>query len=318
MALAVGFYGKLPAFEDFIKSDSWSGSISEYRDWFDDAFDHLVRKMGESFSEEFPSLPRLGSVVKAGDAKRPIVCLSMPSNDTSGRIAPFNLLAEAPSSMLKKALLLIPDAYWMFCQIGIRAMENPENAFGFDMQRNTVWKLQEGVPLNESRSAGRYSAYLKNTALETFLESYNTLSSKTDGQQVFRTVFSALAPTRDSFSESFQAVLRFPLFFPVDDRGLEMAFWTNFAQTVLGVRLKNLSLFWTEDHFDIAFRTPDERLLALAWLPGIEDDSIWDFCTMDLSSDEAEDNRRIRFDDLLRQKEQSLESFLSGTADIMK
>jgi hypothetical protein len=197
-------------------------------------------------------------------------------------------------------------------------MENPEDAFRFDMQRNTVWKLQEGVPLNESRSAGRYSAYLKNTALETFLGSYNTLSSKTDGQQVFRTVFSALASSRESFSESFQAVLRFPLFSSVDDRGLDMAFWTNFAQALLGVRLKNLSLFWTEDHFDIAFRTPDERLLALAWLPGVEDDSLWDFCKMDLSSDEAEDNRRVQFDDLLQQKDQSLESFLSGTADIMK
>jgi type VI secretion system ImpM family protein len=310
MGLALGFCGKLPEYPDFIKSDSLSGSLLEFNTWFNAAFDHLTRQLGEDFKDAYSELPRLGMIVKLPESKRPVVCLSSPSHDLSGRNSPFNLFAEVPSPMYREQLSLIPEAYWLFFQIADKCLNNSKMHFEFGRQQNTMWALGEGLPGSTTESQMRCSSFLKSMTLSAFSESLGHVADTETG--TIRKAFIALALTRETYSDSLQAVFRFPLSGKTDHHPLEMAFWILFTEAVLGVHLDNQALLWRDSRVDIAFGSVNERALTLSWIPNREDDNIWDFVAMNLDGSMISEQLFDRFNEIMANEDIRLGKFLDS------
>lgn len=310
MGLALGFYGKLPEYPDFIKSTNFSGSLLEFKAWFDASFDHMTRQLGEDFKEVYSELPRFGMIVRPPESKRPVVCLSSPSHDLSGRNSPFNLLAEVPSPMYMKQLSLIPEAYWLFFQIADKCLSDSKMHFEFGRQQNTMWALGEGLPGSTTESQMRCSSFLKSMTLSAFSGSLGPVTDAETG--TISKVFIALALTRETYSESFQAVFRFPLSGNIDHHPLEMAFWIMFTEAILGVHLDNQALFWRDRRVDVAFGSVNERALTLSWIPNREDDNIWDFVSMSLDGSMINEQLFGRFNEIMANEAQSLGEFIES------
>jgi type VI secretion system ImpM family protein len=317
MSLTLGFFGKLQEYPDFIKSEDFPESVQEFRAWFNGAFDYLTKQTGDDFKSVYDSLPHLQMIVKMPDSDSTVVSLAMPSEDASHRSSPFCIFAEAEPEQYRQRLCLMPNAYWLFFQIGRRRFEAAESFFAFQRQRDTLWVLSEGLPRSLTESSERCSAFLRRTSLRDFSELLDPSQGVAGAIKLLQTIFIALSPVRATAVRGFQAILRFPLSANPEEHSMQMAFWVMFTEAVLGNRAEEEVLLWTDHHFDIAFNCLHERLLSLSWLPDRDSDNLWPFASMTIDNSILDADLYRKFEALLENEELKLAEFIAGVRDIL-
>lgn len=288
MSLELGFYGKLPEFPDFIKSDNASQQVASLHKWLDLSFDRLYKQLGDNARESFEALPPLSFVVRLPDDPQAVVCLWKPSHDTSGRRSPFTIYAADSSNIYDQHPAALPEAFSKFLSVGRRFLEEGNNHFSFNSQRDSLWALRDGIPVNADQPQVKTASALKSESLKGFAEALKADDDSPVTPDLVRNVFVGLTPLRNNLPENFHALFRFPLSGISQRSQMEIAFWVCLTQTVLGGQLGGRPLLWTDNHAHIAFGLPDERLLASVLLPDEDDDSLWDFGSMNLQGDLVE------------------------------
>lgn len=96
-AVAIGFYGKLPAFGDFITRELHSDFIDPWDTWLQAALAGSRRQLGHAWDETYLTSPlwryALTPGICGGDARCGVL---MPSVDRVGRQFPFTVSARLP------------------------------------------------------------------------------------------------------------------------------------------------------------------------------------------------------------------------------
>ena len=259
-----------------------SRSAEAYVQWLDISFSRVMTAFGENNSNGFDSLVPIHIAAKLPDSPAAITAICIPSCDKAGRRSPFTIFADVSNDLFDNHLSHLPGVHSLFYRVGQRALDSRSEAFRFEKQRDTLWTLEQTLRLDLGRSQAEFARFVAGTTVGKFRKSFKDQSGISD-RIIENTVF-ALYSARENTSNQFQAIFRFPLSGEPDTTHLEIAFWTQLTEAVIGKPLDCQAIFWQQYKFDIVFQLPVERMLPLGWIDGIEDDNIWEFKMMDFES----------------------------------
>ncbi len=311
MGLAVGYYGKIPQYEDFISFDNSSDSSIIFQTWLFESVNNLLSRLGDSFETTYKKIPAMRMALRPKDAKNAIVATCMPSNDASGRKFPFSVFAELPQNLLNEHPHLIPESYDIFLMVARQCFENANQFFERAQQQNTMWLLREGLPKSIVPAQLNFASSLDTMLLGDILKSFSHDDQLCNGRKLIKNIIYSISTVRNYDTDGFKAMFRFPLPKEGNNHGRLMAFWIMVAKLLMQDKFQNFNLFWTDNYLLIAFGPASEKLLGNAWYPKDNDDNLWDF--MKMNFDEKSFNPEIcaKLENIINE-EQKLIEFLSS------
>ncbi|MDF1545991.1 MAG: type VI secretion system-associated protein TagF [bacterium] len=313
-SLYLGYYGKLPQFGDFIRSEGDTVSSEKYQQWLDVSFSRIMSAFGDNSSAGFDSLTPLHMVIKLPEAPTAVAAVCIPSRDKAGRRSPFTIYTEIPLEDFDNNLAHLPATYNMFFNIANKCIQEAESCFRFDCQQDTLWTLQQGLRVDLAETKSRFASYTAGTTVGQFIESYGDQFNE-NSKLVENTVF-ALYSAKVSNSNQFHALFRFPLSEDSEKSALESAFWIHLAEAVMHKPLGCQAIMWQKSRLDLIFDVPHERMLPLGWVDDLEDDNIWEFKLMDFGSAPPEEVPADKIDNLADLEDVPMAELISkaGTA----
>lgn len=271
---AIGYYGKIPSYDDFIKTDASSKEIIQYRAWLDSSFDALIKTL------ELDKVISFSLFLYYKDFDLPLISYWMSSNDNS-RVAPFSIYAETLKESYKN-IGLIAEAYSTFLGRCRWNMKYSAGSFSLAMQQNTLWTLREMMPKDFSQASIKYKSFLSNrTQLDLSSQLYND-----DQEEQFKflllNILLALHLSDFRNPEKLKAIFKFPLGSRVGENSMLIALWIEICSMFIKFEDIYASLCWSDEYFYIIFGGIDDNLLINLYNPVEDNHRIWDFQKMSL------------------------------------
>ena len=310
----VAFYGKRPEFEDYIRSDSFAGASKTYQDWLDFSFDRLQAALGTAFKEQFPSLSPTVALIRFSTAADAILGLVRPSHDKSGRPAWFSIFVEVPAEISRQHFSLMAEAFGAFVRTGLQLLALDSGGLAPNRQQESMARLKASLPSDADGAAERFDDFCRQTTLNAFSVS---LSSEAGGAvKIIRNLAFAALPLPRNLTDPFRATFRFPLSSKPETRPLEIAFWIALVDAIMDVSRQKRSLFYTDDHLDIAFVAPEEHTLATAVMIDRRNEHLWDFMAMNLQGQSLESHVRETVQSILADGDRTLDKVAEQMAGL--
>ncbi len=281
--MQIGYYGKLPHFEDFIGSANNNALTTTIREWLNNSSDTLFHALGDNVKDKFMALGEISMLVQPEKATFPIICLWAPSKDVSGRHAPFSTYAILDNEIVSTKSTLLPEAFKHFLQTALLHLTTDDGVgFTTDHEQETLVQLAKAIPENLNSISDSYISFIEGTSIQQFTDSFDHNIDSRLGMKCLNNVIIALTPSRDTINDAFRALFRFPLSGKHDTSGQEIAFWIHMTEVLLNIHISKQSLIWSKTQLNIVFGPCDDTTLSSVMTISKDDDRLWDFATMNL------------------------------------
>ena len=232
--IAAGYFGKLPAFNDFIKFNSGLPEVLFIDKWIQDGLADARLKLKTSWKEKYETLPPTSFYIPFHSSGRAAVGIIYSSYDKSGREFPLVVFSVMPlkhfcslhlvPAMLKEILVSL-DYY-------TRKEENLNDL-------NLALKNFDPEYINEDTLSRSFHEFLSSTSLNSF----------TGGTGISASYVNSIPP-----SSSDSSGIRISLNSDESKISFDIAVFLKMLNHKLNLSTGHTSIFWNkkgEGHFDV-------------------------------------------------------------------
>ncbi len=317
----VGFFGKLPAYPDFVRKNAGGALARALDDWVHEGVAQMNVQGGEDWRTRFDAGVGKNFLYHTDDPSKILIGIYVPSRDMGGRRYPFSLFANAASGRNGQLVHLLPEAYAVFLQAAGRLLANLDHAAG-ELRSGKVSGLATVLPQNLYEFDRRFQRYLELKKMSDFWS--ETIGSFTDPAKylLMRNLLSALTPLRGKDIRKFELCLALPLSKQPAEQGFQIAIYLALCRRILGQPVNSIVAFWDMRQVGgrvrlyLFFRPPGPRYLPFLFNPDSAGDSIWDMATIGADKiDEMKGKLPQEIVALLDNADLSVDAFLSKLAD---
>lgn len=313
----VGFFGKLPAYPDFVRKNAGGPLARALDNWVQEGVAQMNVQGDEGWKERFDAGSGKNFLYHTDDPSRILVGVLMPSRDQGGRRYPFSLFANAGSGRNGQHVHLLPEAYAVFLQAATRLLADPARAVG-ELNSGKAAGLATVLPQNLYDFDRRYKQYIELKKMADFWS--ETIGGPVEPTKylLMRNLLSTLAPLRGKDVRKFELCLALPVSATFAARGFQIAVYLAMCRRMLGQPVNSLVGFWDtaptvgRTRLYLFFRPPGPRYLFSLFDPASAGEVIWDMAT--IGADQAAEIRGklpAEIVALLDNADLSIETFLA-------
>lgn len=283
----IGLFGKHPTASDFLKADASSVGLKIIDGWLSENIVCAQSKI--DWKKHYSSAPTTSFIYSSKDTQKIVTGTLAPSSDRSGRDYPLVLFAEIDFKRVK-------DLYHTLPHHSFYSRANALLAQRLDLSREQVLGLPSRLTLFDDASieqSNQESArYLEQTRCGP---AFGAMYGARMGLKIAgRSIEDLRSLTKHSLKKRpLRYGLRVPLSQPSAGQLIgrispdgNVGFWLsiirNFAPTLMP------SVVWTKYAATLFLGPPNDLALASTWLPGIDDNAVWN-----LGSDQTREPLKI-------------------------
>jgi len=316
----IGFFGKLPAYPDFVRQNAGGPLARALDDWIHEGVAQMNIQGGEEFKNKFDGAGAMNFLFHVDDPSKYLIGVFAPSRDKSGRRYLFSLFANTSPGKSGQHVHLLAEAYSVFLKATNRLIGDLENVTG-ELRSGKVSALATTLPQNLYDCDRRFERLLELKKMSDFWT--ETVGSSTEPVKylVMKNLLSALGPLRDRDLRKFELCLALPISSHASVQGSHVGLWLGFCRQVLKRPLNSIVAFWdaardTEGaRLYLFFRPPGPRFLSGLLNPAAAGDVIWDMATLGADKiGEAREKLAPGLAQLLDNPELSAGAFLKALA----
>ncbi len=315
---SVGFFGKLPAYPDFVRQNA-GGPLARALDaWFQEGIAHYNMHGGADWKAQFDAALPKNFLFHTGNPGKFLVGVLRPGRDTSGRRYPFSLFASVSPGKNGEHLHVVPEAYSVFLRASRRMLADLDTIAG-ELRSGKTSGLATTVQQNLFEFGRRYTRYLEIKKIADFWTETIGDSQGPTKYLVMKNLVASLSPLRGKDLRKFEFCLGLPISPQAAAQGFQVAFWLAVCRRLLGTAINSVIAFWdAAEEVDRArlyvfFRPPGPRYLGCLMHPETAGDCIWDLAELgEAKIDEARAKLAPQLAALLDDSELTLGGFLNA------
>lgn len=273
---ARGGFGKLPAFDDFVRVSS-NGPEAQLLDrWLHDGLSyHAQKELGPEWEACYDANLYHRFVFRPDKGTQTLAGVIRAAMDQHGRRFPYALFGILPTSIPDQHPLWIPMLNDLF--FNPLEIELEQIALCFEVAEVRERLRAPGVLTPPDRSTrARYRVFLEEVSCGEM--GFGPDEHPTGPLEELVSVFN----TGISQRHLLPTALSFPLGQPEYARGLEMSFWIELSLILVRSTRSALSLFWTssqapatQPYLVVVFGQPEEALMAALLRPEGLGRAVW-------------------------------------------
>lgn len=281
----VGFFGKLPAYPDFVRQNAGGPLARTLDNWIHEGVAQMNVQGGGDWRVKFDAAVPRNFLYHVDDPSKFLVGVFVPSRDKSGRRYPFSLFANVSPGKNGQHVHLVAEAYSVFLRAAVRLL-NDLNSAAVELRSGKVSALATTLPQNLYEFDRRLARLLERKKMGDFWS--ETLGDFAGPAKylVMKNLLSTLAPLRGKDLRKFELCLAFPLSTEPAAQGFQIAIWLAFCRQVLKHPVNSIVAFWdakegaTPARLYLFFRPPGPRYLSCLLDSQRAGDLIWDMASL--------------------------------------
>lgn len=314
MRSLVSYFGKLPSYQDFVRpaDRDFPLEAQQFSDRFMTMYAGMTQYYANSFIDIYDALTPVSFVFPDQNSDAYYVGGSIPSRDGTGnRRAPFLVFARAEPSPLISNSAGYALSHSLFYRVVDRCLMQPSESFDQLSEEATLRWLRESLPKAGALMTGPYRDFLISTPFQELLRESGINRGKSE--ESVEQFFGALSCLQNVEPANLGAIWRFPLSSNTENSVLELKFWTDLIEKLLGKRLNRVPVLWTRRYVNFVIGLNDTKVLALTWPDSTDADEIWNFSTMKLDGMKPS----VQVMDLFRQRQSDSTLSLARSLELL-
>ncbi len=278
------FFGKLPAFGDFIRHNSAIPEITALDEWIRKGLYFAKNSLRRELDSAYRDAATYHLVFFPDNSQRALVGTIRPGQDRSGRKYPFISAVLIDQNRFNKKLLpfipvIFKELFFQTCHFAARAENDLEQEDLIQrMETITAPIMSDYSPLIEP-----YHDYLKSRTLSALFKGLWKNFEDHKKFLLFRNLTEILLPLQHFKDPSHTTLgLKFPINCNKNLAGFEITFWLNVSYRLLGISETKVFYFWTvpdekrNGNFYLFFRRPSPSFFLHLLKPGTRSENICD------------------------------------------
>jgi len=281
----IGFFGKLPAYPDFVRQNAGSPLARALDTWIHEGVAQMNVQGGDDWKTRFDAAVPKNFLFHVDDPSKLLVGVLVPSRDKSGRRYPFSIFANAASGKNGQQVHLMPEAFGVFLKAAGR-MLGDLNSAAEEVRSGKVSALATVLPQNLYECDRRYTRLLEIQKMADFWTGAVGDFAGPAKYLIMRNLLSALLPLREKDLRKFELCLTVPIAAQAVAQGFQIAVWLAIVRLLLKLPTSSIVAFWDVEKTSsraqlyLLFRPPGPRYLAGLLHPEAAGNLIWDMATL--------------------------------------
>ncbi|GEM_PF-3364619 len=256
------YYGKLPAFGDFVRYNASLPEIQWFDQWIQEGLYISQKRLNPAGKLIYASSPVYNFLLSFQDTETFVTGLMKPSNDKVGRKFPFIVALRIPDSILRPDYKpLLPVMYRSFYTEAYSFAEaGSSGTTSEDLQERAAY-MKESVMLDEI-AYRRYCTTLRNTSAVDFLTDIWDTDNGNEKNLFMNNIISMGKYIREHDPDKIDFGFRFPLDAKSHDAHTVASYWIQLFYSYFNKRSFHPFIFWDTSNMFYFTRQPSPGTLT--------------------------------------------------------
>lgn len=322
VGIQVGYYGKVPAYGDFIRYRAGGKEIQHLDQWLQEGLNAASTSLGGGWKEECRRGPTYRFVFHPDGGEESVVGVCAPSEDRSGRVYPFVVFGAVDRGVFPVRPAMMPIAFSEFLEQAEGVAGRTGAYSDQDELVSDVEALYGSIPRDYELYRNNYLSVLEQQSCQGFWSELSGAGGRDRTYALFRNLVEWMRPFRDTDLGLPRSGLKYPLMPRAADIEWQVVFWAELTCELVGHPACTPTLFWSLDAdarpgLFLFFRQPSPRSYVHLVRPDMESDSVWDLAIDDVAyGEDAHDELLAEYNACLDDPSMSLAELLWRVGDL--
>lgn len=275
------YFGKLPAFGDFVRYNATGKEALDFDQWLQEGIYAARIQLGNTYDTAFERAP-ISHFYFNLDPLYFLIGVWKPSMDKVGRKFPFVIAARLLKQQMIMSNYLIPLCFELFFQEATGILSFASAAHELAELNHSIDKLDLSFIDSNRSLAEKYDEYITNTTVNSFWHQIFGANADAPKSLLMANLVDILLPLRGKDLTRMSLGLKFPISADREIMQLNASFWLDVSSRLTGNSINYSHFFLSipgeidKANFQLFFRLPSAKSFVTLIKPDFDNDFICD------------------------------------------